>query len=513
MTLFARIAETAAKHPDLTALEVGDHTLTYRELLDLADRTAARLAESGTPRAVGLLAARSLPAYAGYLGALRLGATVVPLNPAFPVARNRYMCAQTGVDVLVVDDRGAETADAVIAGTRTTTTTLKDLPPPHHGPIPDNPDGVAYVLFTSGSTGTPKGVPIRHRNLATYLPFCAERYEVGPGARLSQAADLTFDISVFDLFASWTSGATVVVPQADELLVPVRFVAGCGITHWFSVPSVISIARRLRALRPNVMPGLRWSIFGGERLTHEQAKAWATAAPNSTIVNVYGPTETTITVTDYRLPADPARWPQTSNGTLPIGRVFPHVDAVVLDEDGRPAPEGELYVRGEQRFDGYVDPTANTGRFSPPGDPTSQSWYRTGDRVREEGGVLVHVGRVDHQVKISGYRVELGEIEGVLRGHERVHDAVVVAVPGDGGDLVLHACYTGTPGLDRDLAETAGRRLPVYMLPFAYRHFDAFPVNANGKVDRLALAALVASPPKVEARSSSEVTTQGVTAP
>ncbi|NUT98156.1 MAG: AMP-binding protein, partial [Saccharothrix sp.] len=303
MTLFARIADTARRHPDRTALEVGGDVLSYRDLLDLADRTAARLAENGTPRAVGLLAARSLPAYAGYLGALRLGATVVPLNPAFPVARNRYMCAQAGVDVLVVDDRGADTADAVAAGIPTAT--LKDLPPPHRGPIPDNPDDVAYVLFTSGSTGTPKGVPIRHRNLATYLPFCAERYEIGPGARLSQAADLTFDISVFDLFASWTSGATVVVPQADELLVPVRFVAGRGITHWFSVPSVISIARRLRGLRPDVMPGLRWSIFGGERLTHEQARAWATAAPNSAIVNVYGPTETTITVTDYRLPADP----------------------------------------------------------------------------------------------------------------------------------------------------------------------------------------------------------------
>jgi acyl-coenzyme A synthetase/AMP-(fatty) acid ligase len=186
---------------------------------------------------------------------------------------------------------------------------------------------------------------------------------------------------------------------------------------------------------------------------------------------------------------------------------------MILDDDGRPAGEGELYIRGGQRFDGYVDPAADAGRFSPDGDPTPRSWYRTGDRVREEGGVLVHVGRVDHQVKISGYRVELGEIEGVLRGHDRVHDAVVVAVPGDGGDLVLHACYTGAPGLDRELAEAAGRRLPVYMLPFAYRHFDAFPVNANGKVDRLALGALLASPPKVEASSSSAVVGEGVTTP
>lgn len=506
-TLFTRIAETARRHPDRTALEVGDHVLTYRELVELAERTAALLGRDGPPRAVGLLAARSLPAYAGYLGALRLGAAVVPLNPAFPVARNRTMCEQTGVDVVVVDDRGAETAEAVTTGP---IADLRDLPPPHRGPVPDDLDAVAYVLFTSGSTGTPKGVPIKHRNLATYLPFCAERYEVGPGARVSQAADLTFDISVFDLFVAWTSGATVVVPRTDELLVPVRFVAGRGITHWFSVPSVISIARRLRALRPGVMPGLRWSIFGGERLTHEQARAWATAAPNSVIMNVYGPTETTITVTDYRLPADPDQWPRTSNGTLPIGHVYPHVDAVVLGEDGRPAREGELCVRGEQRFDGYVDPAADAGKFVTTDGPP---WYRTGDRVREEDGLLVHVGRVDHQVKISGYRVELGEVEGVLRDHDRVHDAVVVAVPGDGGDLVLHACYTGAPGLDRELAETAGRRLPVYMLPFAYRHFDGFPVNANGKVDRLRLAEMVASPPKVETPSSPVASGTGAGSP
>ncbi|WP_309112108.1 amino acid adenylation domain-containing protein [Saccharothrix sp.] len=505
-TLFARIAETARRHPDRTALEVGDDVLSYRDLLDLAERTAALLARHGTPRAVGLLAARSLPAYAGYLGALRLGAAVVPLNPAFPVARNKVMCEQTGVDVVVVDDRGAETAQAMT----TPIVDLNDLPPPHRGPIPDDPDDVAYVLFTSGSTGTPKGVPIKHRNLATYLPFCAARYEIGPGARVSQTSDLTFDISVFDLFVSWTSGATVVVPQADELLVPVRFVAGRSITHWFSVPSVISIARRLRALRPDVMPGLRYSIFGGERLTHEQARAWATAAPNSTIFNVYGPTETTITVTDYRLPADPDQWPQTSNGTLPIGHVYPHVETCVLGEDDKPAPEGELCVRGEQRFDGYLDPAADAGRFVTTDGPR---WYRTGDRVREENGLLVHVGRVDHQVKISGYRVELGEVEGVLRGHDGVHDAVVVAVPGDGGDLVLHACYTGAPGLDRELAETAGRRLPVYMLPFAYRHFDAFPVNANGKVDRLRLAQEVAPPPKVETPSSSGVVGRDAVSP
>ena len=508
-TLYTWVRDCAADHQLAPAIEVAGRTLSYEELLDLVERLAGHLvlARGSTPRAVGLLASRSLAAYAGYLAALRCGATVVPLNPRFPAARNRRMCELSGVDVVVVDDAGAAQAtDVVAGGTITAVPLLTDTPwPDGHGDPPTvvDPDAVAYTLFTSGSTGEPKGVPIRHRNVGPYLRHCIDRYGAGPGSRLSQTFDLTFDPSVFDMFVSWCSGATLVVPQADEVLTPARFVARAGITHWFSVPSVVSIARRLRMLRPNCMPDLRWSLFAGEQLTLAQARAWAAAAPDSVLENIYGPTELTVTCVGHRLPADETTWPATSNATVPIGEVYPQLDGIVLDEHGVAAQDGELCVRGPQRFDGYLDPAHNAGRFlryengralPHDGVPTPDCWYRTGDRVRFEDGALVHLGRFDDQIKIHGYRVELGEIESALRAHPGIADVVVLAVTAQDGNAELHAVYTGEPLAD-DAIDALLADLPEYMRPRGRHHRDALPTNANGKVDRRVLAAGLATPP------------------
>ncbi|MFJ8916118.1 amino acid adenylation domain-containing protein [Amycolatopsis sp. NPDC102389] len=501
-TLYGWFLDTVRRCPGATAIEVGEDALSYRELRLLADRLAAGLVRAAgrRPRAVGLLAARSLATYAGYLAALRLGSVVVPLNPKFPADRNRTICAAAGVDVVVVDD--ADAAE-VVDGTGAVALPLlgdwpERLPEPWNPPYDGDPDAVAYLLFTSGSTGTPKGVPIRHRNVAGYLAHCVERYAVAPGCRLSQTFDLTFDPSVFDLFVSWSTGATLVVPSDAEVLTPARFVTGKRITHWYSVPSVVSLAGRLRGLRPGAMPDLRWSVFAGEQLTMEQARAWAAAAPNSVLENAYGPTELTVTVTAYRLPVDPGAWPDTSNGTVPIGRVHDALDAVLVTEDGRAGEDGELCVRGGQRFDGYLDPADDQGRFFrgetsfvvADGTPRDGDWYRTGDRVRREHGELVHIGRLDDQVKIRGYRIELGEIEAVLRKHPGVRDAVVIAVPAR-GQTVLHALHTGEPVDAGELTAAVARRLPEYMVPAAVHHVDVLPVNASGKIDRRRLAAEV----------------------
>jgi amino acid adenylation domain-containing protein len=502
-TLYSWFHDSAGRYPDATAIEVRRAAISYGELDSLVDRLAAALvrASGRPPRAVGLLAARSLATYAGYLAALRLGSVAVPLNPAFPAGRNRSMCVAAGVDVVVADENGAAHAAEVADGTGAAALPLvgrwpQRLPDPWRPEYDGDPDSVAYLLFTSGSTGTPKGVPIRHRNVAGYLTHCIERYAVTPGCRLSQTFDLTFDPSVFDMFVSWGTGATLVVPQEAEVLTPARFVAGKRITHWYSVPSVVSLARRLRGLRPGAMPGLRWSVFAGEQLTLAQARDWAAAAPNSVLENAYGPTELTVTCTVYRLPDNPARWPDTSNGTVPIGRPHGHLDAVLVTEDGVAGADGELCVRGSQRFDGYLDPAHDRGRFFrgerefvvADGPPRPADWYRTGDRVRREGGDLVHIGRLDDQVKISGYRIELGEIEAVLRAHPKVQDVVVIAAPGPGGQLALHALHSGEPVDAGELTAAVARRLPGYMVPSAVHYVDTFPVNASGKIDRRRLA-------------------------
>jgi acyl-coenzyme A synthetase/AMP-(fatty) acid ligase len=299
---------------------------------------------------------------------------------------------------------------------------------------------------------------------------------------------------------TWGAGATLVVPQRHELLTPVDYLTEQRITHWSSVPSVMTVADRLRKLPPGRATGLRHAVFLGEQLTYEQARLWRRTAPNAVIENAYGPTELTVTCTAYRLPQDPECWPGTANDTVPIGPVHDHLEHLVLDAEGRPAAEGELCVRGPQRFDGYLDPEDDRHRFlthRPGSDPatvayeggagvTPAHYYRTGDRVRSEDGRLVHLGRIDDQVKLHGYRIEPGEVESRLRRHPAVTDTVVLAVS-EASRTVLVACYTGEPRPSADLARWLRRYVPTHMAPSRFVHRESLPHNANGKVDRSAL--------------------------
>ncbi|HEY3606573.1 MAG TPA: amino acid adenylation domain-containing protein [Pseudonocardiaceae bacterium] len=507
-TLYDWFAASAGAFADQTALEVAGDRLSYAELDALAARLAAEIVarHGGTPASVGLLAARSTLAYAGYLAVQRLGATIVPLNPSFPAARNAAVAKSAGLDLVLAQDDAPghdELPVPVLTVDPQRLAAMRTEPVPSLPVSAAGPDDIAYILFTSGSTGTPKGVPIKHRNVSTFLDHVIPRYEVGPGARLSQTFDLTFDPSVYDLFTAWGSGAALVVPSRNDVLSPVRFVKRERITHWNSVPSVVSFAMRLRGLSPGSMPTLRWSLFCGEALTLTQARAWQAAAPHSRLDNTYGPTELTITCTEFPLPADPARWPSPANGTVPIGRPYPGLDHVIVDEDGWPAEDGELCMRGPQRFPGYLDPANNVGRFvsfdghravSYDGSTplTDEHWYRTGDRVRFLDGELVHLGRLDHQIKVRGYRIELGEIESVLREQPGVRDAIVLALTGPDGETDLQAVYTGTTRDHERLLAGLGDRLPAYMVPRSVTAFDVLPLNQNGKVDRAAVTARLA---------------------
>lgn len=511
-TLYDWFARSVRRHPDEPALEAGHLTLTYQELHGRAQVIAERMvrAHGARPERIGLLAARGVVAFAGYLAALRLGATVCPLNPGYPAGRNRAACEAAGVDLLLVDEN--MTGLGELSGGVGTVLQMSDSdvdearPSSGSGTLPATGahlDDIAYILFTSGSTGRPKGVPIRHRNVSPYVRHNLARYRIGPGCRVSHTFDLTFDPSVFDLFVTWAGGATLVVPQHTELLSPVDYLVDRQITHWFSVPSVISVSADLGTLTTERVSTLRHSAFIGEQFTFGQAEAWHAVAPGSVIDNVYGPTELTVACAEYRLPTNPRDWPVTSNDTVPIGAVYDFLDFLVLDEDGHPGEEGELCVRGSQRFDGYLDPADNPGRFlSHDGRVatrydgtaalTDAHYYRTGDRVRYESGQVVHLGRLDTQVKVRGYRIELGEIESVLRQHPQVRQAIVLSVRHD-HETELVGCYTGSPVPPNDLVRWLRRKLPIHMVPRRFLHLDSVPLNANGKVDRGRLHDLLAA--------------------
>jgi amino acid adenylation domain-containing protein len=520
-TLDELFTSSAVRHPHRTALEVGDQTLTYAELDRLASRLAGEIlrATGRRPARVGLLAAHSLTAYAGYLAALRLGAAAVPMNPAYPPARHLAVVKDGALDMVVGDSsrrRGALTAspdlgipallvdDALVArltgSTEDTEDGDGDADDGGIGHTAPEPDDLAYILYTSGSTGAPRGVPIRHANIVSFINWAVDACGFGPADRTSQNVELSFDVAVYEMFVTWAAGGTLVVPRPNDIVRPSQFVNDRRITHWWCVPSLGSLAARAGGLAPGSMPTLTKVMLGGERLTAEQARQWAEAAPHAELHNMYGPTEMSVVCVHKNLGGKGRLVAAGANGTMPIGDVLPHLESLVLGADGQPAESGELCLRGPQRFAGYLAPATHGSRFLrrppgeaaavlPPGEPVRDTdWYRTGDLVRPEENGLVFLGRLDDQVKVHGHRIEVGEVEAQLTGHPGVHEAVVVA-HGTGVEAMLVAHYTGVDTPSADLTAYLRDRLPPYMLPSCFLHRAAFPLNTNGKIDRRSLPA------------------------
>jgi amino acid adenylation domain-containing protein len=493
--------------PDHEAVRVGAAAISYADAHRTALRWASALADPDGVRTgpVGVLAGSGLTAYVGVLSALYAGATVVPLRPDFPVARTRSMLEAAGVTALVTDDVGYAMLPAllgpgspmrVLAPDRPTErdTPFATLPVPAvprlDAPLPVAATDPAYVLFTSGSTGRPKGVPITHGGLAHYFDLLDERYDFGPDDVFSQTFDLNFDCAMFDLFCAWGAGARLLrVPGHAYRQLP-GFLAEHGVSVWFSTPSAISLVRRLGGLEPATMPSLRWSFFAGEALRCEDAEDWQRAARGAEVENLYGPTELTITVSRHRFTEESTRF--AANGVVPIGALHDGHEQLLVGQDGTPAgsgagAEGELWVSGPQLTPGYLDPSDGTGRFV---ERDSRVWYRTGDRVRRtERGELLYLGRLDSQVQVHGWRVELAEIDHALRGCAGVDEAVTLDTVVD-GETELVVFYTGERSSPVAFSRALRDALPLRLVPRHYRHLTDLPLNTNRKVDRSALRVL-----------------------
>jgi amino acid adenylation domain-containing protein len=509
---------SAASLPERPALEVEGRTLTFAALRDRAAALAATL-ERATPDAdpplTAVFAYRSETAFAGVLGALLRGHGYVPLHPRFPIDRTRTMLERASCAAVIVDSAAAEQLDELLTGIdRPLVLVLPehgdvaelaerwpahtflgagDLRPASEWTRPEvDPNAIAYLLFTSGSTGIPKGVMVAHRNATAFIDVMVERYAITPEDRFSQTFDMTFDLSVFDMFVAWERGACVCCPAERELMTPGRFIRDAAITLWFSVPSTAVFMKKLGMLKPGAYPGLRLSLFCGEPLPAETARAWTDAAPASIVENLYGPTELTIACTLYRW--DPERSPaESALGVVPIGAPYPGMSTLVVDEELRevaPGEDGELLLTGPQVTLGYWrDPEKTAAAFVvPPGE--DRIHYRTGDRVRRPlgDGPLTYRGRVDHQIKVLGHRVELGEVEAAIRDASGADGVVAVGwppTPAGAGGVVA---FIGE--LDHDvpaIVERLRRRLPAYMVPRELRLLAELPLNDNGKFDRKAL--------------------------
>jgi D-alanine--poly(phosphoribitol) ligase subunit 1 len=507
--LWAAFCSTAKARGDATALALADSEVTFSGLKDAAESAAAWLAEHGIGR--GDVVAIQLPkwreTYALWLACLRQGCPYVFMDPRNPAPRNEAILARLKPRLLVA-----------IAETQNPYGVTLRLATPDHGqrwmaslPSGDLPPAPAlhgldpaYVMFTSGSTGEPKGAVIPHQGVLSLMRWARTFIAAPEGARYSNLNPLHFDNAVFELYGGLVNGAALVPVETSELANPAQWVRRLregAATVIFAVPTLYQTLDRLKLLKAENLPSASVFVFGGEGFPAANlAEFHARFKHQARLVNVYGPTETSCICSSLEI--DEAALAAAGAGFPSLGRMHADFDHAILDEEGRPVPAGtpgELWIGGANVGLGYyANPEETTRRF---GQDTRQTayrsiWYRTGDLVREDAaGLLWFSGRVDNQVKIRGHRIELEEIDLAMEEVASVKRAVTVAVPGPDGPE-LRAAFVAERTLSiEDVRAHLTRRLPPYMQPAHIHQTETLPQNANGKVDRKAVARLIGGSP------------------
>ncbi len=486
-TVTALFADQVSRTPSAPAVLAAERTLTYTELDERANHLAHRLVELGVvvEDRVGLLLEPSVDHVVAELAVLKAGAAYVPLDTRAPHERLRAVLAEAAVSVVVAGPTWVSTAETVHSGPTLTGGEHRSPAPPHRTVGPGN---LAYVMYTSGSTGVPKGVSVCHRDITALAQD--GRFTGGAHTRVPAHSPLAFDASTYELWVPLLSGGATVLADVPDLTVESlrRAVSAHGVTAvWLTA----GLFRLIAQDAPDALSGLREVWTGGDVVPPAAVRAVQAACPGLTVVDGYGPTETTTFATAFRIDG-------TVPDPIPIGRPLDGVRAYVLDPDLRPLPAGapgELCLAGPGLARGYLGrPGATADRFvaDPFGEPGARM-YRTGDVVRRgPDGDLVFLGRSDDQVKLRGFRIEPAEVEAVLAAHPAVGQAIATVHTDAAGTRRLIAHVVAAPGRTADPEELrahATETLPEYMVPAAVLVLDALPLNRNGKVDRRALPA------------------------
>jgi len=360
MNLFQYFRSSAEKYPSQHALFVDEVHYTYEEVHAKVDRVVGALSQAVDENAfVGFLAHKSLTAYASVLGILKSGKGYVPLNPKFPFKRNNAILALSKIDTLIVGQEGIESLEGLLAQKETKLNLIIDFDITELSTAIKSKDNFniiqldlkanikvdsyletkqkskfCYLLFTSGSTGVPKGVPLAHHNIQAYVDYQSTRYDMQPGDHFSQTFDLTFDLSVHDMFMCWAnSGELYCIPE-KSLMGPAKFIKTHELHHWFSVPSLAMFMNRFRMLKPNAYPSLKTSLFCGEPFPASLIEPWSKAACHSIVENIYGPTEATIGISHYRCDVENLANNKSVNGITAIGEVFGSQEYRIADDLG-----------------------------------------------------------------------------------------------------------------------------------------------------------------------------------
>ncbi|GAB2875219.1 hypothetical protein GCM10027277_50670 [Pseudoduganella ginsengisoli] len=487
--------QQATVHPDATALLFDGVATTYAQLNRHANQIAHALAAHGVQPGsrVAICVERSPDLVAALLGALKAGAAYVPLDPAYPSERLAYMLE--------------DSAPAAVLTQPSLAAVLPPLAMPvlmaqqaAGGEACGNPDtavtarGLAYVIYTSGSTGKPKGAMIEHGGLANYLAWARASYAPNAASHSVLSSSIAFDATITSLYLPLITGGSVTVLREKEELTGLENVLQTAVGPLLVKITPAHLSLLADSLAQSPLPGhAHVFVVGGEALSWSTVDKWLRVSPATRIVNEYGPTETVVGCATYEAQAG-----VTPGAELPIGRPIANTRMYVLDAHGQPVPPGvtgELFIGGAGVARGYLNrPELTAQRFLP--DPFSAPgarMYKTGDLGRwKSDGNLEYLGRNDFQVKVRGFRIELGEIEAALAACTGVREAAVLARQDQAGDKRLVAYVLPADGA----APTAGAlrtalaaSLPEHMIPSAFVTLDAFPLTANGKLDRAALPA------------------------
>ena len=479
--------------PEAVALLYEERQFTYRELNRRANRVAHRLRALGVgpDTLVAVCMERSLDMVIACLGILKAGGAYVPLDPAYPTERLAFMLADSGAAALLTRRVHIEHLPERLVPTICVDADADAL----ERESPENPERIAgpgnlaYVMYTSGSTGSPKGVEIPHRGILRLL-FGISYARLGPGETVLHASSPSFDLTTFELWGPLLHGGRCAlfsgrVPTPDALR---DLIEKHGVTTMWLTGSLFN---SIVDAAPEALRGVQQLLVGGEALSVPHVRRAAEALPSTQIINGYGPTEATTFACCYHVPGPP----EADATSIPIGRPIANTRVYVLDRNLRLVPigvPGELWIAGDGLARGYVNrPQLTAERFVVHrlSETLEERLYRSGDVVRWlANGTLEFLGRLDDQVKLRGYRVELGEIETTLARHPRVLEVAVVVRPGRDGDkrLVAYVVADGAV-VSRDLREFLSSKLPEYMVPKAFVVLDRLPLSANGKVDRRAL--------------------------
>ena len=499
---FRRVATEA---PSRTAIEQAGRCWSYGELAASVDALGSCLDSLAVPRgAVAAVTGRSsFGLVTAMLAILSRGWVILPIATDLPEHRKRLMLRESGAKLLVRvgDGDDAWGQDPALEATlrvcehtgRADGSPLEGRGIAVEGTTAPGPDDPAYIFFTSGTTGTPKGVLGVHKGLSHFLAWQHETFAVGPSDRCAQLTNISFDVVLRDILMPLWTGATLCLPPtdlpADRVL---AWLAAEAITVVHTVPSLAQ-AWLTPAPHEQSLPALRWVFSAGEPLTDALVLRWRrVVSATCGIVNLYGPTETTMVKSFYRVPGD------VVPGVQPAGKSLPHSQALVLSGEDRLCgvnETGEIVLRTPFRTRGYVNaPEAQARHFIPNpfcSDP-DDLLYRTGDlgRWRSDGNLMV-VARLDHQIKIRGVRIEPDEVTAVLSQHPAVGACAVIGTVADGNEPMLVAYVVARPqdAGPADLRAFLSERLPSALVPSAFVFLDRLPLTPNGKLDRRALPA------------------------